>query len=176
MSTASLTGPENCPVGSGKLCFPCHGHRLALPPVRAVPKAINHLKMEMVESFPLKKGKAYKNTGRERVRGVKDYFPLCQGGVSTWLAPLRRFGDSQLCLSARIGNRLAKGEAGSQVPAARHAAPATPGNHALTHSSFHSDSSFPRFVSLCMPFFVSPSFTVSHLISFLACLWVLILI
>lgn len=42
------------------------------PPVVAVPEAINHLKMDMVESFPPYEGEDYKNKGqmeRERERG-----------------------------------------------------------------------------------------------------------
>lgn len=62
VSITLVTASQNCPDGS-RIFFPNHGHRLAHPPVVAMPKAINHLKMDMVESFPLQGGGAYKNKG-----------------------------------------------------------------------------------------------------------------
>lgn len=94
--------------------FPNHWHRLARPSALLVPKAINHLKMEMVESFPLKNGKAYKNkeSGNE-TRECRIIFHC----VSVVSQPGSHHSTAMVawnCLSALIENGWTRGELGSQ--------------------------------------------------------------
>lgn len=85
-------------MGEGNLFFfPNPWHRLAHPPVVVVPKAINHLKMDMVESFPLYGGKLIKTRQMERERGKRLFSTLSQRCLNRTHAHIQNHsGDSYL--------------------------------------------------------------------------------
>lgn len=89
------------------LFFQITGTGWHTPPAVTVPEAINHLKMDMVESFPPYEGEDYKNKGQmESERGIKgggeDCFPLCHRGVWVQINPSTRAAVAAAAAAATI--------------------------------------------------------------------------
>lgn len=78
---APVTGSQGCPDGRGEfyfIFFQITGTGWHTPPVVVVPKAINHLKMDMVESFPLWGGRLIKTRQMEKERGERLFSTVSQ--------------------------------------------------------------------------------------------------